>query len=1510
MKMRVLSILLVGMLIAGTASATVYVNNANTGTQDGTSWATAFTKIQAGIDAAAGAGGDSVWVAGSLGGGGTYVENTATQTWGTLNYTGTLVLKSNVAVYGGFAGTETALSQRAVHLSTTTINGATARGGAAAYHVVACGNAASSVTGARLDGFTITGGNAAGVAGDYDTFYGGGLYIYQSSPIIANCTFKANTAASGGGALDVESTSTAAAEPIIENCVFTANVASRATDGKSTPWYGGGAIFINRGTDATAPALTMYNCTVSANTIANAGSGTYGAASGGIFAWESNPAIDSSVIYSNTSGAIQNQRFAYGSVTAAVVNYSDVEGGYAGTLNINSAPLLNAYLGLQSGSPCIGTGNSGNPGALASDLAGVPRPIATLDMGAFEYVPSVPSAICLNPTVSLDASGNATATLADVEDPSTSAAGGIYSVSTSPTLPKTYTCSNLGSGNSVTMTVTDFLGQTGTCTATVTVQDIIKPTMNCVDFPVSLSAAGSYTLTAGDLATITAGCSDNDTCHGITSRLASQTTFTCANVGPNTVTITAGDFSGNTNTQDVTITVSDVTPPTVLTKNISVTLDGTGNAAISDTDVNNGSSDACGIASITTSPKTFTCTDVPSKVVTMTVVDNNGNSAQGTATVTVSDTQSPTAVCNATPATVQLDASGAATIDAASLDGGSTDNCASAFTYAANPATVSCSDAGTTAAIVLTVTDPAGNSDTCTAYVPVEDKVKPTVVCKNISVDLVGSSIGILPSDVDSGSSDACGIAGMVLDKDTFTCANLGANTVTLTVTDVNGNSDSCQATVTVNDVTAPTPVCNPITVTLANDTYTLNSADIDALILGSTDNCSTTLSAVAAPDTFNCDNVGPNTVTLTIKDASNNSVTCQSTVNVNATLVLTAPAPATASKYEGEAASFSVTACGGNDIANYVYTWYFDADGLGSGAPVALTSGAPHPADSATTVSVTSNGRTSALDLGNLKVGAEGEYFCQITDGTSTADSINSVLMVYHALAIDQQPASVTKNETQTAEFSVTLVGHAGMPPFTYTWEWYNGSSWDTLVNGAHPSGSGSEVSNADTATVSILLSDNGIQDAGQYRVTITDSGTPQTVTSDETATLSVTNFMAASINPATVNAYTGENIVLKVTVGNGIAPYTYAWTKDGSPIAETTDTLNLGTAGTSDKGTYKVTVDDSNPSNPPVDTNESVVDVRPAPHITVQPEDEFVYAGQYTSISVTVVDGYPPYTYLWRAFHNPLGYPSLPVLAAPVSMAYDGGIIDVLITDQGSSLSGQTVLDANDVILHVGSPVNYLLQPQDYRAYSDEAPFDLSATFEGGLYLASYEWSRTPAAGGAATSFGVNTGTIPNTVTLTVDPAGENGSYDYKVAITDAVTTATSDNARVDFANHVQFTKTLSDAEVNQHTYFAFEVAVEGGLPPVSYQWFKDDGAKAWQPITGANGPKLEFTNPVESDSGLYKVEVTEGDSAQGNATPLSSQATLTVTKGIPVVGGLGLAALTALTALLGAGRIRRRK
>ncbi len=134
------------------------------------------------------------------------------------------------------------------------------------------------------------------------------------------------------------------------------------------------------------------------------------------------------------------------------------------------------------------------------------------------------------------------------------------------------------------------------------------------------------------------------------------------------------------------------------------------------------------------------------------------------------------------------------------------------------------------------------------------------------------------PLAIDGGSSDACGIASYELDIDTLDCSNLGNTTVTLTVTDTNGNQNSCAAIVTLEDNSAPVLVCNDVTVELNQDGVAFITPSLVADI---TDNCGTSVVTINVQE-VSCADIGtPLTVTVFANDGSGNSASCSAVVTV-----------------------------------------------------------------------------------------------------------------------------------------------------------------------------------------------------------------------------------------------------------------------------------------------------------------------------------------------------------------------------------------------------------------------------------------------------------------------------------------------------------------------------------------------------------------------------------------------------------------------------------------------------
>ncbi|WP_298263527.1 gliding motility-associated C-terminal domain-containing protein [uncultured Lutibacter sp.] len=403
---------------------------------------------------------------------------------------------------------------------------------------------------------------------------------------------------------------------------------------------------------------------------------------------------------------------------------------------------------------------------------------------------TAPTVITQNITVELDENGTASIVAEQIDNGSSDNCA-IESLTIDTT---SFDCTSVGE-NTVTLTATDVNGNTASAEAVITVVDITAPTVITQNITVELDENGTASIVAKQ---IDNGSFDNCAIESLT---LDTTTFNCTSVGENTVTLTATDVNGNTASAEAVITVVDITAPTVITQNITVELDENGTASIVAEQINNGSSDNCAIESLTIDTTSFDCTSVGENSVTLTVVDTNGNSTNGSATVTVVDTVVPIAVCK-TPFTVELDETGNASIAVEDIDNGSSDNCA-IESLTIDTTSFDCSNIGQNN-VTLTVTDAAGNSSSCTTVVTIIDVTAPIVITQNISVELDDNgNATISAEEINDGSFDACGIASLSLDQTSFSCPTLTDYTVTLTVVDTNGNtaSEIAMVTFTANDL-------------------------------------------------------------------------------------------------------------------------------------------------------------------------------------------------------------------------------------------------------------------------------------------------------------------------------------------------------------------------------------------------------------------------------------------------------------------------------------------------------------------------------------------------------------------------------------------------------------------------------------------------------------------------------------------------------------------------------------
>ncbi len=353
--MRVCGGIVILWLTLATASyAQVFVKTDAIGNNDGTSWNDAFTDLQ---NALALTSAGELWVAAA-----TYLPTSG------VDRTAAFQLKNGVSLYGGFAGTETALGERDVIANPTILSGEIGAPGIAdnSYHVVT-GSGTDGT--ALLDGFIVSGGNADGSGTDDD---GAGMLNVGGSPTVNSVIFAGNSAFANGGAVANMSGSS----PTLTNCLFEGN------DGQN----GGGVYNLTN----SSPVLT--NVTFYGNAAGSGGGGMLSVDA-------SHPTVSNAIFYGNTALLGPQIRSILGSVP--VIAYSLVEGsggsgagwdaalGADGGGNIDADPVFVDAAGgdfeLHRSSPGIDAGNVGAPNLPATDLKGDPRIFgSTVDLGVFE----------------------------------------------------------------------------------------------------------------------------------------------------------------------------------------------------------------------------------------------------------------------------------------------------------------------------------------------------------------------------------------------------------------------------------------------------------------------------------------------------------------------------------------------------------------------------------------------------------------------------------------------------------------------------------------------------------------------------------------------------------------------------------------------------------------------------------------------------------------------------------------------------------------------------------------------------------------------------------------------------------------------------------------------------------------------------------------------------------------------------------------------------------------------
>lgn len=758
----------------------------------------------------------------------------------------------------------------------------------------------------------------------------------------------------------------------------------------------------------------------------------------------------------------------------------------------------------------------------------------------------------------------------------------------------------------VTWIVTDVNGNTASCTQDVEIIDTENPVVTICAAPVSVTAdpgiCGATNIFLGNPTVI-------DNCGVSTITNDAPALFP---VGTTVVTWTITDIYGNSITCPQDVTVTDDEDPTITCPAlVNVTADPDVCFA---TNVNLGTpvtDDNCTVASISNdAPASF---PVGTTVVTWTVVDEAGNSSICTQDVVVSDDELPTISC-AADVSVFNDMTSCST-DPINVDLGSPivlDNCGIDNIVNDAPASF---PVGTTV-VTWTVTDIHGNSAICVQNVTIVDNEQPFVVncAPPVTVTAVNGICGA--TSVALGSPDVtdnCGIASMTNDAPAL--FPVGVTIVTWTITDIHGNSITCEQEVTVTDDEIPTITCPPTPIVSADAGFCY-ATNVDLGTPTVADNCGVESITNDAPSIFP---VGTTVVTWIVSDIHKNVDTCYQDVIVedNEAPTLTFCPSDTSScdprlHYQIPSASDN---CG---IASIV-----QVSGFGPGAdfPVGTTTEVweitdihgnisfctfdvtihplPLPSLSPTDVSCYSYG-DGEIDLVLLDGTAPYEYLWSNGDTTQNIDSLfpgeYSVLVTDVFGCQGSGSAGITQPDTLmvqeihnnvscygVSDGNIDLSVSGGTAPYSYIWN-----------NGAN------------SQDLSAII-------AGEYMAIVTDfNGCTYdiSINVDQPDSLVITGTVIDAVCE-------GANGGIDITPSGGTIPYNYLWS-NGDTIQDI-DSVTMGM--------YDVLVTDAN------GCEAIYINTIDSYSVMTIGRDIFhpLCFGGEGSIEITVSDGTAPYSYEW---------------------------------------------------------------------------------------------------------------------------------------------------------------------------------------------------------------------------------------------------------------------------------------
>jgi uncharacterized repeat protein (TIGR01451 family) len=392
------------------------------------------------------------------------------------------------------------------------------------------------------------------------------------------------------------------------------------------------------------------------------------------------------------------------------------------------------------------------------------------------------------------------------------------------------------------VTVTTTAGRS--CSFRVIVEDNQDPT---VTPPANITAnASSTSSTSCEVAVNPGTATATDNCSGATvsgTRDDGEPLNAAYPLGTTTITWTAKDASGNTKSADQTITVKDVTPPTVSVNAppdvLNVDADASCQVEIPDISPYVTAADNCGAnrLTITQSPAAGTIVGAGPHTITVTVIDGDPDNPPFNSTTAPPVTFT---VRDVTPPTLALNGDASMTVECHTsfVDPGATaaDGCSSNVPVTA----IGSVDVNVpnTYVITYTASDAAGNAATpVTRTVTVVDTQKPTITLNGDATMVVECHTSF--TDPGATAADECAGSVPVTASGSVNVNVPGTYPITYTASDPAGNQATpVVRTVNVVDTIAPTITLTGQTITLWPPNHGYQNVALTQLVASASDGC------------------------------------------------------------------------------------------------------------------------------------------------------------------------------------------------------------------------------------------------------------------------------------------------------------------------------------------------------------------------------------------------------------------------------------------------------------------------------------------------------------------------------------------------------------------------------------------------------------------------------------------------------------------------------------------------